>query len=54
MEKTTDQHQAEAISQVYTELLAKQQPLGYEFSKVLHDNLWNLYEDATEDEKEHG
>lgn len=27
-----------------SELLSKQEPLGEEFSKVLYDNLWNLYE----------
>jgi len=26
-------------------LMYAQEPLGYEFEKVLNDNLWNLYED---------
>jgi hypothetical protein len=32
-----------SITAFYTTLLAKQQPLGKEFEKVLHDNLWDLY-----------
>jgi hypothetical protein len=31
------------ISGFYAALLAKQQPLGKEFEKVLYDNLWDLY-----------
>jgi len=27
----------------YANLLAKQEPLGTEFEKVLYDNLWDLY-----------
>ena len=27
-----------------SELLSKQESLGEEFSKVLYDNLWNIYE----------
>jgi hypothetical protein len=33
-----------AITAFYATLLAKQQPLGQEFEKVLYDNLWDLYE----------
>jgi len=29
---------------VATELIKNQQPLGDEFTKVLHDNRWDLYE----------
>jgi hypothetical protein len=32
-----------AVSAFYATLLAKQQPLGKEFEKVLYDNLWDLY-----------
>jgi hypothetical protein len=32
-----------AVSGFYSNLLANQEPLGQEFEKVLHDNLWNLY-----------
>lgn len=31
------------ISTFYANLLAKQEPLGKEFEKVLYDNLWDLY-----------
>ena len=31
------------IATFYTVLLGKQQPLGKEFERVLHDNLWSLY-----------
>ena len=33
-----------AISNFYAELLASQKPLGEEFTKILYDNLWDLYE----------
>lgn len=32
------------VSDFYQALQAKQEPLGDEFEKVLHDNLWDLYE----------
>ena len=32
-----------AVTAFYSTLLAKQQPLGKEFEKVLYDNLWDLY-----------
>jgi hypothetical protein len=32
-----------AVTNFYSTLLAKQQPLGKEFERVLHDNLWDLY-----------
>lgn len=32
------------VYEKYEKLLKSQQPLGDEFAKVLHDNLWNLYE----------
>jgi hypothetical protein len=32
-----------AVTAFYATLLAKQQPLGKEFEKVLYDNLWDLY-----------
>lgn len=28
---------------IFNDLLSKQAPLGEEFSKVLHDNIWDLY-----------
>jgi hypothetical protein len=31
------------VATFYATLLAKQQPLGKEFEKVLYDNLWDLY-----------
>lgn len=34
----------EALSNVYARLINYQEPLGPDFEKVLHDNLWNLYE----------
>jgi hypothetical protein len=33
----------EQVTMFYTELLTKQSALGDDFSKVLHDNLWDLY-----------
>lgn len=32
------------VSRFYARLLERQQPLGEEFEKVLHENLWDLYE----------
>lgn len=34
----------ESISNFYTKLVVSQEPLGTEFSRVLHENLWDLYE----------
>lgn len=34
----------QAISDFYAQLLAKQEPLGEDFEKILNDNLWDLYE----------
>ena len=34
----------ECISSFYADLAASQEPLGAEFSRVLHENLWDLYE----------
>jgi hypothetical protein len=34
----------ESISKFYAKLVASQEPLGPEFSRVLHENLWDLYE----------
>jgi hypothetical protein len=33
----------EAIAAFYASLLARQEPLGKEFEKILQDNLWELY-----------
>jgi len=33
------------IANFYAALLAKQEPLGKEFEKILYDNLWELYVD---------
>lgn len=33
-----------AISDFYNQLLEKQEPLDENFEKLLHENLWNLYE----------
>jgi len=35
----------EELKEFYDTLLKKQEPLGYEFEKLLHDNLWELYEE---------
>jgi hypothetical protein len=32
------------VSNFYTKLLASQEPLGEKFEKILHENLWDLYE----------
>lgn len=32
------------VSNFYARLLANQERLGAEFEKVLHENIWNLYE----------
>ena len=34
----------ESVSSFYMKLMASQKPLGTEFSRVLHENLWDLYE----------
>lgn len=34
----------EVVARVYAQLLAAQAPLQEEFERVLHDNLWELYE----------
>lgn len=34
----------ESVSNFYAKLAARQEPLGAEFSRVLHENLWDLYE----------
>ena len=36
----------EKLASFYEELAYSQEELGAEFSKVLFDNLWDLYEDA--------
>jgi len=36
----------EELERFYEELTYSQEELGAEFSKVLFDNLWDLYEDA--------
>lgn len=33
----------------FPNILPDQQPLGEEFSKILHDNLWELYEKEEND-----
>lgn len=37
-------HFGAAISDFYAELIANQKSLGEEFTKILYDNLWDLYE----------
>jgi hypothetical protein len=32
-----------SVASFYATLLADQEPLGKEFERVLHENLWNLY-----------
>lgn len=34
----------DSISGFYAKLAAHQEPLGIEFSRILHENLWDLYE----------
>jgi hypothetical protein len=33
----------ESVASFYSSLVSKQEPLGKEFDRVLHNNLWNLY-----------
>lgn len=33
----------ESVTSFYSSLVSKQEPLGKEFERVLHNNLWNLY-----------
>lgn len=33
-----------SVANFYSTLLSAQEPLGAEFERVLHDNLWDLYE----------
>jgi hypothetical protein len=32
------------VKEFYSHLFSQQEPLGAEFEKALHANLWNLYE----------
>lgn len=32
------------LQKIFQDLLAKQEPLGAEFEKVLEEHLWDLYE----------
>ena len=41
---TTDKEIVEELARIYKELLEKQKPLDPEFAKILHENLWDLYE----------
>jgi len=34
----------ETVSSFYAQLVESQEPLGQEFERVLHENLWDLYE----------
>lgn len=34
----------EAVSSFYAQLIESQESLGQEFERVLHENLWDLYE----------
>lgn len=34
----------QAVGNFYEQLLAHQEPLGDEFERILHQNLWDLYE----------
>jgi hypothetical protein len=42
---TQNNTQQESTSEFYENLLSQQKPLGEEFSKVLFNNLWDLYEE---------
>lgn len=33
------------VTKFYSQLLMNQEPLGEKFAKILHENLWDLYED---------
>lgn len=44
LKNTTDDELFEALSNCASTLMQKLEPLGEEFSKVLHENLWDLYE----------
>jgi hypothetical protein len=39
----TSEEFKEEISNFYLKLFEAQETLGYEFEKILHDNLWELY-----------
>lgn len=39
----SDKQFLQTLSDFYADLAANQEPLGIEFSKILHDNLWDLY-----------
>ena len=34
----------QTVGNFYEQLLAHQEPLGNDFERILHQNLWNLYE----------
>jgi len=34
----------EIVNKFYSDFLKGQESLGSEFTKILHDNLWDLYE----------
>lgn len=36
------------LQQIIDNFLLQQEELGEEFQKILHDNLWNLYETTDE------
>lgn len=38
------EHATVSEASFYTKLLLSQEPLGEEFEKVIHQNLWDLYE----------
>ena len=40
----SDEELQKELQDFYQELLKKQEPLGKDFTKVLIDNLWDLYD----------
>jgi len=39
-----DQQLSDLMGEIYKQLAESQEPLGEEFARVLHENLWDLYE----------
>lgn len=42
---SSEHHTKTFLTSLYTNLIENQQPLGKEFETILHENLWDLYQD---------
>ena len=49
--KSFSKEEIEQISFFFRELLEKQEPLGYEFEKILANNYWDLLITGEKDER---